>query len=207
MNRLALAHLFNKPTSLLPVLLIVVIAGQTVALVSLHNTVQKQTSLLIKQNESLTQINKLGNGLQDATQSLSQINALKNEVQILAQQENGNNTILEQMQSANRLLNKNPSQTVSDVLGTMDASPSALNSSASQTSGKPAPLGLVQVGKQGSGKIVYTNPDQTQTIEVAQPDTVMLFYEKKDDWYQVDPPTHFGQLGWVQKNNLIEMRN
>lgn len=75
-------------------------------------------------------------------------------------------------------------------------------------SDKPTPLGIIEVNTLHSGpKAVYDTPDKTTQIDTAKPGTVMLFYKKQGGWYQVDPPTKLGQLGWVQQDNVTEMPN
>ncbi len=126
----------------------------------------------------------------------------------LVQKQNENLTKLDELQTKVDALQKGTviAQTNTDVsktvLGATTVAPTPTPLEI------PLALGMLQVNSYPAAeKIIYDSPSQVSTVETVKPGTFMLYYKKEGGWYQVDPPTKVGMMGWIQQDNLTEVPN
>jgi len=150
-------------------------------------------------------ISKQSELLTEQQKSFAQLAVLQNRLQVANDQAATNANSLAQLQTAIKELTK--ATETSRVLGSSITKPLTFAEEPS-TLLNPAPLGIVMVNTLNPvDKVVYDTPEMLKHVETVKPGIVMLYYKKMNDWYQVDPPSHFEKKGWIQKDNLTEVPN
>lgn len=156
----------------------------------------------------LQSISKQSQLISEQYQNVTQLPTMQNRLQVANDQSAANAATLAQLQTTVKELSAQATTTKNTkVLGEQTTTPTTFAEPGSVTE-RPTPLGIVMVNTLNtSDKIVYDTPAMLTQLETVKPGTVMLYYKKDADWYQVDPPTHFEKMGWIQKDNLTEVPN
>lgn len=140
-------------------------------------------------------------------QTLSQNNAQLTAV--LKKQEENLNTLSVLQDKVDQLQHTAPiAQANSDISKTVLGASTVAATPSPTPLTIPTAIGMLQVNSYPmTEKIIYDSPSMIQTIETVKPSTFMLYYKKEAGWYQVDPPSHVGTMGWIQQDNLTEIPN